>query len=446
MATLLVKNADVLVTMDAERREIVGGGFFARDGVIEQVGVTADLPQTADQVLDLKGHVVIPGLVNGHHHLFQGLTRNVPAGQNADLFGWLDALRPLWGRLTPEALQTATALGLAELTLSGCTTAADHHYLHVNGCRIDDQMQSAKQIGIRFHALRGSVTEPNIVPDAMQETEQGVLKDTQRLIETYHDKTPLPMIQVGVAPGAIFANSPKMFRASAELARSYGVGMHTHWVETQGEVDFIHDALQQTPEAFLESVNWVGSDIWMAHCVKLSPSEMDLFARSGIGVCHCPNSNARTGAGLAPVPQMLKAGVKVGLGVDGSASNDAGHLLSEVRQAMLFQRLVHGSTAFTARQALELATLGGASILGRKDIGSLEKGRGADFAAWDLSSIGFAGAADPVAALVFCHPIHARYVAVHGRMIVNDGQLVTTDLPVLIERHNRHTRAMLRGE
>lgn len=446
MATLLVKNADVLVTMDAERREIADGGFFARDDVIEQVGVTADLPQTADQVLDLKGHVVIPGLVNGHHHLFQGLTRNVPAGQDADLFGWMDALRPLWGRLTPEALQTATALGLAELALSGCTTAADHHYMHVNGCRIDDQMQSAKQIGIRFHALRGSVTEPNVVPDAMQETEQGVLKDTQRLIETYHEKTPFPMIQVGVAPGAIFVNSPKMFRASAELARSYGVGMHTHWVETQGEVDFIHEALQQTPEAFLESVDWVGDDVWMAHCVKLSPGEMDLFARSGIGVCHCPNSNARTGAGLAPIPQMLQAGVKVGLGVDGSASNDAGHLLSEVRQTMLFQRLVHGSTAFTARQALELATLGGASILGRKDIGSLEKGRGADFAAWDLSSIGFAGAADPVAALVFCHPTNASYVAVHGRLIVSEGQLLTADLPVLIERHNKHARAMLRGE
>lgn len=445
MSTLLVKNATVLVTMDAERREIAEGGLFARAGVIEQVGPTASLPAAADQVLDLSGHVVLPGLVNGHHHLFQGLTRGVPAGQNADLFGWLKALRPYWIRLTPAALAAATRLGLAELALSGCTTAADHHYLHVNGCRLDDQIEAAQPIGLRFHALRGSTTAPD-TPDGQRETEAAVLADCRRLLETYHDRRPFAMQRIGLAPGAIFANSPDLFRASAELARSYGAGLHTHWVEVQGEVDYLREVLRQTPEAYLESVGWVGEDVWLAHCVKLTASEMALFARTGVGVCHCPNSNARTGAGLAPVPQMLAAGVAVGLGVDGSASNDAGQLLAEARQAMLFQRLAGGAAAFPARLALELATLGGARLLGRADIGALTPGRAADFAAWDLRQASFAGAADPVAALVLCHPVNASYVAVQGRLIVSEGQLTTAELPVLVDNHNRAARALLRAE
>ncbi|MBL8097488.1 MAG: 8-oxoguanine deaminase [Anaerolineales bacterium] len=443
MSTLLVKNATVLVTMDAQRREIAGGGLFARDGVIEQVAATSELPRTADDVVDLQGHVVIPGLVNGHHHLFQSLTRGVPAGQNSDLYGWLDALQPIWLRVTPEALRASTRLGLAELALSGCTTAADHHYLHVNGCRLDDQMEAAHEIGLRFHALRGSVTEPDAAPAGMRETEAAVLADSQRLLETYHDPRRFALVRVGLAPGAIFGSSPRFFRATAELARAYGAHLHTHWAEAQGEVDFLRDVIRLSPEAFLESVGWVGDDVWMAHCIQLTPGEISLFGRAGIGVCHCPNSNARTGAGLAPVPRMLEAGVKVGLGVDGSAANDAGHLLAEARQALLFQRLVHGPTAFTARQALELATLGGARILGRDDIGALEPGRAADFAAWDLGAASFAGAADPVAALIFCHPVNARHVAVHGRWVVKDGQLATADLANVIERHNAQSRAVL---
>jgi cytosine/adenosine deaminase-related metal-dependent hydrolase len=450
MTTLLLKNAEVLVTMDAARREIAGGGLFARDGVIEQVGPTAQLPATADTVLDLRGHVVLPGLVNTHHHLFQSLTRAVPAAQDAALFDWLRALLPLWVRLTPEALYTATLTGLAELLLAGCTTAADHHYCYPDGVRLDDQIQAAREIGLRFHALRGSVSigesQGGITPDAATQPEELILSDSRRLIETYHDPSRFALLRVALAPGAIFSVSRDLMRASAEMARSYGVRLHTHLLETIEDVTYAREVFGKTAIEYAQEVGWIGDDVWFAHCVHLDDGEIELFARSGAGVCHCPTSNMRLGSGIARVRRMLDCGVRVGLGVDGSASNDTGHLLAEARQALLLQRVCGGPGALKAREALEIATLGGARVLGRDDIGALAPGLAADVVAWDLNQIGFAGSlADPVAALILCQPVNVSYAFVQGRLMVDRGQLTTIDLPLVLERHNALSRALLNG-
>lgn len=448
MTTLLLKNARVLVTMDGERREIPGGGLFARDGVIEQVGATSELPVTADTVLDLAGHVVLPGLVNTHHHLFQNLTRGVPGAQDAPLFDWLRTLLPIWTGLTPEALYIATLAGLAELMLSGCTTASDHHYCYPAGVQLDDQIRAAQEIGIRFHALRGSVSlgesQGGLTPDKVTQDETTILKDSRRLIETYHDPKRYAMLRVGLAPGAIFSVSADLMRASAEMARAYGVRLHSHLLETHDDIDYAQQVLGMTPSQYVREVGWMGEDVWFAHCIHLTDDEIELFAQTGTGVCHCPTSNMRLGSGVAPIRKLLDAGARVGLGVDGSSSNDSGHLLAEARQVMLLQRAVHGPGALKAREALELATLGGARVLGRDDIGSLSPGMAADVAAWDLNQLGFVGtAADPMAALVFCHPANVNYAIIQGRMVVDRGQLTTMDVPVIIEKHNAVSKALL---
>jgi len=450
MTTLLLKNAEVLVTLDAERREIPGGGLFARAGVIERVGPTAELPATADTVLDLRGHVVLPGLVNTHHHLFQTLTRAVPAAQDVGLFDWLKALLPVWTRLTPEALYTATLTGLAELLLSGCTTAADHHYCYPDGVRLDDQIRAAREIGVRFHALRGSVSlgesQGGLTPDAAVQSEELILSDSLRLIETYHDSKRYALLRIALAPGAIFSVSRDLMRASAEMARSYGVRLHSHLLETVEDMSYARDVFGMTAIEYAQQVGWIGEDVWFAHCIHLNDAEIELFARTGTGVCHCPTSNMRLGSGIARVRRMLDCGVRVGLGVDGSASNDSSHLLAEARQALLLQRVCSGPAALKAREALELATLGGARVLGRDDIGALAPGLAADVVAWDLNQIGFAGSlADPVAALLFCQPAGVSYAFVQGRLVVDRGQITTIDLPVTLERHNALSRALLNG-
>ena len=450
MTTLLIKNATMLVTMDATRREIANGGLFARDGVIEQVGASASLPQTADHVLDLASHVVTPGLINTHHHLFQNLTRVIPSAQNAVLFDWLRSLLPVWLGLTPEGLSVATLTGLAELMLSGCTTASDHHYFYPNGVRLDDQIEAAQQIGIRFHAMRGSVSigesQGGLAPDRAVENEMAILHDSRRLIESYHDASRYAMLRVGLAPGAIFSVSRDLMADSAEMARSYGVRLHTHLLETLDDVDYARQVFGMSAVEYAQEVGWIGDDVWFAHCVHLDAGEIALFARTGTGVCHCPTSNMRLGSGIAPIRQLLAAGARVGLGVDGSSSNDTGNLLAEARQALLLQRVLGGAAALSARQALEIATLGGASVLGRSDIGALAPGMAADVVAWDLRQLGFAGAlADPLAALLFCQPAPVSHAIINGRLVVEDGQLTTVDLPVVVERHNKIARQMLRG-
>jgi 8-oxoguanine deaminase len=461
MTTLLVRHASVLVTMDDQRREIPDGGLYIRDGFIEQVGPTANLPESADEILDLSGHILLPGLINTHHHFYQTLTRAVPAAQEANLFNWLKTLYPIWGRMQPEDIYTSTQTALAELALSGCTAASDHLYLFPNGSSLDDEIHAAQEIGVRLHASRGSMSlgesKGGLPPDHVVQSEDFILKDSQRLIETYHDPKPGAMIQVVLAPCSPFSVTGELMRQSATMAREYGVHLHTHLAETQDEEAFCLQMFGYRPVAYMEVVNWTGPDVWFAHSVHVSQEEMRLYGQCGCGVAHCPSSNMRLASGIAPVLDMLKWGVKVGLGVDGSASNDGSHLLGEVRQAMLVARLKAGLEGaslsgegapplMTARQALELGTRGSAAVLGRSDLGSLEPGKCADFFALNLSRLGYAGALhDPVAAVVFCAPGDVDYTVVGGKFVVKEGQLVTLDLPKLVEKHNRAAKRLLAG-
>ena len=449
--TMLVKNADVLVTMDAERREIARGGLYIEDNQIVAVGSTEALPSTADEVLDLTGHIVLPGLINTHHHMYQTLTRALPAAQDAELFGWLRALYPIWARLTPEMIAVSTKTAMAELLLSGCTTTSDHLYIFPNGCRLDDSIEAALEMGMRFHASRGAMSvgesQGGLPPDSVVEAEDAILKDTQRLIETYHDPSRYAMLRIVVAPCSPFSVSRDLMRESARLARAYGVSLHTHLAENDNDVAYSRAQFGMTPAEYAEDLSWVGADVWHAHCVKRDDAGIALFGRTGTGVAHCPCSNMRLASGIAPVRTMRAHGVPVGLGVDGSASNDAGHLLNEARTAMLLQRVGHGPDAMTARQALELATIGGARVLGRDDIGALAPGMAADFVAFRLDQLAFAGGLhDPVAALVFCAPATVAYSVINGRVIVREGQLTTIDLGPLLETHNRLARALVNGD
>jgi 8-oxoguanine deaminase len=453
MSTLLVKNAMVLVTMDQDDREIQNGGLFVRDGFIEAVGGGEDLPQIADEVIDLSGHVVLPGLVNTHHHFYQTLTRAIPAAQDANLFHWLTTLYPIWAKMTPEHIYLSTKTALAELALSGCTTASDHLYLFPNGSKLDDEIAAAQEMGLRLHASRGSMSlgqsKGGLPPDSVVDTEEVILADSVRLIERYHDASAGSMLQIVLAPCSPFSVTAELMRQSAQLARQYGVQLHTHLAETQDEEQFCLEKFGHKPLAYMQSLDWVGNDVWFAHSVWINDEEIQVYAQTGCGVAHCPCSNMRLASGIAPIMQFLQAGVKVGIGVDGSASNDGSHLLGEARQAMLLSRLGSGVSGaslsnegapplMTARQALSMATRGGAKVLGRSDIGSLEVGKCADFIAVDMRQLDFAGAmSDPVAALLFCQPPKVDWNVVHGKVIVREGHLETLDLPEHIEKHNQ---------
>ena len=451
MATLLLRNAARVVTMDADRREVADGFVLIEDNRIVAVGGPEALPEGADAVIDLPGHVLMPGLVNTHHHMFQSLTRAVPAAQDADLFGWLKALYPIWARLTPEMVRVSTQVAMAELMLSGCTTSSDHLYLYPNGCRLDDSIEAADEIGLRFHAARGAMSlgesAGGLPPDALVEDEAAILADTRWLIETWHDPARYAMRRIVVAPCSPFSVGEGLMRDAAALARSYGVCLHTHLAENQDDVAYSRERFGKTPAEYAADLGWVGPDVWHAHCVKLDEDGIRLFARTGTGVAHCPCSNMRLASGIAPVPRMRCEGVPVGLGVDGSASNDAGHLLGEARQAMLLARVGHGPAAMTARQALEIATLGGAKVLGRDDIGALAPGMAADCVAFDLRGLSSAGALhDPVGALVFCAPPAVALSVINGRIVVRDGQLLTLETERLAERHNALSRRLMNGD
>jgi 8-oxoguanine deaminase len=459
MPTLLVKDADVLVTMDAERRELRRAGLYAVDGFIRRVGPAESLPATADVVLDLSGQIVLPGLVNTHHHLNQTLTRAFPGAQDAGLFDWLTAQYPAWTRIDAEASRVSTLVGLAELLLSGCTTVFDHTYLYKNGNAVDVQVEAAREIGVRFHASRGSMSvgrsKGGLPPDEAVEDEPSILRDSERVIARFHDPRPGAMTRVVLAPCAPFSVSADLLRESAALARARGVRLHTHLAETLDEERYTRERFGVRPVEWMDRLGWVASDVWFAHAVHVDDGEIARFARAGCGVAHCPSSNMRLASGIAPVKKYLEAGVPVGLAADGSASNDASNLLLEARQAMLLARLDLGLRGggkprpgewMTAREALELATLGGARVLGRDDVGSLEVGRCADFFSLDLGAIEYAGALhDPVAATLFCAPTRARFTVVHGRVVVEEGRLATVELGPLVERHNRLATAVARG-
>jgi cytosine/adenosine deaminase-related metal-dependent hydrolase len=443
VTTLLVKNARLLVTMDAQRREIADGAVFVRDNVIEAVGPTVELPATADEVIEARDQIVIPGLVNTHHHMYQTLTR--ACVQDNELFGWLRGLYPIWANLTPEMVRVSTQTAMAELLLSGCTTSSDHLYIFPNGVRLDDSIEGAAQIGMRFHAARGSMSvgesQGGLPPDRVVESEPAILKETQRLIERWHNPGRFAMQRIVVAPCSPFSVSRELMRDSALLAREHGVSLHTHLAENDNDIAYTREKFGCTPAEYAEALGWIGPDVWCAHCVKLDENGIALFARTGTGVAHCPCSNMRLASGIAPIRAMRDAGVSVGIGVDGAASNDAGHMLGEVRMAMLLQRVAHGPvkgpSAMSAREALEIATLGGAKVLNRDDIGALAPGMAADIVTVPLGDIGMAGAQhDPLAALLFCQVPRVQHSIVNGRVVVRDGQLATVDLAELVERHN----------
>ena len=460
MSSLLAKNADILVTMDGARRELKNAGIYAENGIIRQVGPMSELPADADQVIDLSGQIVLPGFVNTHHHLNQTLTRNVPGAQNNNLFPWLKALYRAWARIDAEASRASTLVGLAELALSGCTTVFDHTYLFKNGNSVDCQIEAARDLGVRFHASRGSMSlgesRGGLPPDDCVEDEDFILKDSERVIRKHHDASVGSMTQIVLAPCSPFTVTEGLLKESAAMARRYKVRLHTHLCET---LDEERDTLQRfgmRPVEWMETLGWLGSDVWFAHAIHVNGAEISKFAAAGCGMAHCPCSNMRLASGIAPIRRYKLAGVKVGLGVDGSASNDSSNMLAEVRQAMLLARLELGlRTAgrpiaeaewMTAREALELATLGGASVLGRSDIGSLEPGKCADFFSLDLGTLGYAGALhDPVAAVVFCAPQTARHTVIDGKPVVKDGIIVMMDMKPVIATHNRCAARLLEG-
>ncbi len=451
--TLLLKNAALLLTMDVGRREIPGGFVLIEDRRIRDLGPPERQPDSADEVIDLSGHLLMPGLINTHHHMFQSLTRAVPAAQDALLFDWLRTLYPIWSRITPEMIGVSTQLAMAELMLSGCTTSSDHLYLFPNGVRLEDQLEAAERIGLRFHAARGAMSvgesQGGLPPDSLTEAEPVILRDTRRVIEAFHDPSRFSMRRIVVAPCSPFSVSPGLMRDSAALARATGTRLHTHLAETDTDVAYSLQHFGMTPADYAASVDWLGPDVWHAHCVKLDSHGLAAFGRTGTGVAHCPCSNMRLASGIAPIRRMAAHGIAVGLGVDGSASNDGGDLLAEARQAMLLSRVLHDPAdgALTgARDALELATLGGARVLGRDDIGALAPDMAADLIAFDLRRAAYAGALnDPVGALLFCAPQPVSLSIIDGRVVVRDGVLATIELPVLAERHNALSRVLLAG-
>ncbi|MFV1999669.1 MAG: 8-oxoguanine deaminase [Acidimicrobiia bacterium] len=446
MTTLLVANASILVTMDDHRTEIVDGAMYVANGFITQVGPTADLPSTADNVIDMKDHVVLPGLINTHHHFYQTLTRAVPGTQNAGLFDWLKTLYPIWARMTAEHVRISTQVALAEMALSGCTTASDHLYLLPNDSRHDDEIIAAREVGLRLHASRGSMSlgesDGGLPPDSVVEGEDAILADTQRLIETYHDASPGSMTQVVVAPCSPFSVTADLMRESAALARSTGTRLHTHLAETMDEESFCIETYGRRPVELAEDMDWAGDDVWFAHGVFINETEANRMGSTGTGIAHCPSSNMRLASGIAPIRRYRDAGIPVGIGLDGSASNDGNNMLGEVRQAMLLSRLdaapnQNGGDIMSVRTALEIATRGGAAVLGRGDIGSLEPGKAADFIAIDMNKLEYAGAQhDQVAAVLLAAPTTVDHNYVHGKPVVAYGRLTGMELEPLIERHN----------
>ena len=442
MTELLIRNADYLLTMDETRRELVSADVLLRDGVVVAVGQNLT---TEGEVIEASGCVVTPGLVNTHHHLYQSLTRAVPGGQDALLFGWLKTLYPIWARFTPDHMYVSAQVGLAELALSGCTLSSDHLYMYPNGSRLEDTIHAAAEIGVRFQPTRGAMSigesDGGLPPDALVEREAAILEDCIRVIDGFHDPSAASMCRVGIAPCSPFSVSRDLMRNAALLARDKGVMLHTHLAENDEDIAYSMAQFGCRPGQYAQDLGWVGPDVWHAHCVKLDPSEIALFAQTKTGVAHCPCSNCRLGSGIAPLRAMRDAGVPVGLGVDGSASNDAGNLVAEARQAMLLQRVAGGADAMSAREALEIATRGGADILGRPECGRIEVGARADIAIWDVSGIESAGSWDP-AALLLAGPTTVRDLLVEGRGVVRGGQVVTIDLPAQIAQQNKLARAL----
>ncbi len=466
MTCLLIHRAHCIATQDDANTELKDASLLLRDGRIERIIAasenTDELIQQVDEVIDASRHVVVPGLINTHHHMYQSLTRAIPAVQNAELFSWLQGLYPIWVGLTPEMVRVSSQVAMAELLRSGCTTSSDHLYIYPNGVRLDDSIEAAHTIGMRFTATRGSMSvgqsQGGLPPDSVVEKEPAILKETQRLIEAWHDASFGSMTHVAVAPCSPFSVSQDLMRESATLARAYQVRLHTHLAENDHDIAYTKEKFNCTPAQYAQDLGWVGDDVWHAHGVRLDDEGTYLFARTRTGIAHCPCSNMRLASGILPLRKMLDAGVPIGLGVDGSASNDGAHLLNEARQAMLLARVAqamapprqeNGRTVFgcdlgpaemTPRDALRLATRGGAQVLGRAhELGQITAGFCADIAMFRTDTLSMAGGAvhDPVGALLLCASDHADYTIVNGRVVVRQGEITTVDMGPLIERHNQ---------
>jgi 8-oxoguanine deaminase len=461
MSYLLIEQAEVLVTMNAARDEIAQGSMLVKDNEIIHIddhSAMQDYLQqqqiTADEVINAAGCVVMPGLVNCHHHLYQTLTRTLGTAAGLSLFDWLKTLYPIWGQMDAESVYVSAKLGLVELILSGATTVADHLYLFPNGSRLDDEIAAAAELGVRFHPTRGSMSlgesKGGLPPDSVCDSEEYILKDSQRVIEAFHDTEKFSMCRVGLAPCSPFSVTADLMRQSAEMARSYQkVNLHTHLAETIDENRFCLDMFGMRPLEYMDSLGWLGDDVWFAHMVHPDDDEIDTLAHSCTGVCHCPSSNMILASGIAPIRQMVDKKVRVGLGVDGSASNDGNHLLGEARQAMLLQRVgwpgfESNAARFSAREALELATLGGARVLQRDDIGSLEPGKAADFVAFRMDDLYHAGGqSDLVASLLTCAPASVWLSVINGKIIVRDHELLGVDIEGLVIKHNQLAHRLL---
>ena len=435
----VIKNADLIISMDDVRRVLNNYDILISDGQIQKVEKNIRL-NGLEKVIDAAGCLVTPGLVNTHHHLFQSLTKAVPGGQNALLFGWLKTLYPIWSRFGPEEIRISTILGLSELALSGCTMSSDHLYLFPNGATLDDTIFAAQEVGLRFYPTRGSMSIGEslggLPPDSLVEKEKDIINDCIRLIDKFNDTSPASMIRLGLAPCSPFSVTRELMRDTAVLARDKKVTLHTHLAENEEDIAYSLEKFGCRPGQYAEELGWTGKDVWHAHCVKLDKQEINLFSRSRTGVSHCPCSNCRLGSGIAPINEMLTSGVNVGLGVDGSASNDSGSLISEARQAMLLQRVSNGADAMSAMDALELATRGGADILGRPECGRIQIGARGDLAIWDISGIDSAGSWDP-AALLLAGPKKVKHLVVEGRIIVCDGNIVTVKMSEVLSETKR---------
>lgn len=444
MSHVLIQKADHLLRMDDAGSELAGVDIRLRDGVVAEIG--HDLPLDGAEVVNGRGCVVTPGLVNTHHHLYQTLTRAVPGGQDALLFGWLQTLYPIWARFGPEHMRISALVGLAELALSGCSLTSDHLYLFPNGSRLDDTIDAAREIGMRFTPTRGAMSigesAGGLPPDHLVEGEAAILNDCIRVVDAFHDPNPGAMVQVGIAPCSPFSVSRELMRDAAILARDKGVRLHTHLAENDEDVAYSLATFGCLPGEYARDLGWTGDDVWHAHCVKLNADEIELFAHTGTGVAHCPCSNCRLGSGIAPVRAMRDAGVPVGLGVDGSASNDAGNLIAEARQAMLLQRVSQGADAMSAREALFIATRGGARVLGRDDVGQITVGKRADVAIWDVTGVEAAGSWDK-AALLLAGPTRVKHLFVEGRQVVRDGHIATVDMGPVLARQEALVQGLM---
>jgi len=450
--SLLIKHAALIISMDDNDTRWTGGSIYVEDCVIQQIGPVDQLSASADHVIDARNMIILPGLINTHHHFFQTLTRNLPLAQDANLFHWLRLHYPIWSRLTPEAIAISTKVALAELMLSGCTTSSDHTYIWPNGSRLDDQIAAATEMGVRFHAARGSMsvgeTKGGLPPDKVVEDEETILKDSQRVIEQYHNAHRYAMLRIVLAPCSPFSVSPELMRQSIALARAHHVHSHTHLAETKDEEEYCLQSFGRTPVELAEDLGWMGTDVWHAHMVHPREDEIRRLGHTRTGVAHCPTSNMRLASGIAPIRGLRQAGVRLGLGVDGSASNDSSHLLAEARQALLLQRVTTNPAALTAREALWLATRGGAAVLGRDDIGYLAPGMAADFIGYRLDTLDLAGGAphDPLASLVFCQPAKVDLSVINGRVRIQNQHLLAIDVPKLVQQHNTIARALVRDE